>query len=483
MKKNHLINFCKKASESYRKKSLLKKIYSGVLPVIAMSAFMTTILYWNSRNYGLVLAYGGKEIATVENEEMYEKANQMLREQINSEDLSDSPIACPEYKLTVIDHPECSSPYEVKDKIIEQSQEIIEEAAGIYSNGKFVGAVANEEDAHAILKRLLESPKLQDENCQSEFVENVEVIKGLYLTSDVIEVSELETLLSEGKMVIGEYFVNENETISDIAKKFGMSEETLKEDSDITEDSIKFGNTIYIKSKEKITHIKTTSIENKDVEIPHSSVRQGDPNNYVGWEKIDIQGKNGLERSVYKVTYVDGIETDRENIENIRVSDPVDEHILFGTKKKDSNKKDITSNKKDATPQNVSNKSSSNALCWPVPYTKNVTSEYGQRDGKFHKGIDIASSGVSGKNIVASANGVVQSVSSGSSYGNYVKISHGNNNYTVYAHCMSISVRPGQTVSQGQVIATVGSTGDSTGDHLHFEVIVNGQHHNPREYV
>ena len=86
--------------------------------------------------------------------------------------------------------------------------------------------------------------------------------------------------------------------------------------------------------------------------------------------------------------------------------------------------------------------------------------------------------------IVAAASGTVTYVNySNVSYGNCVKISHGNGVETLYAHCNSIYVSVGQTVSQGQAIATVGSTGNSTGSHLHLEIRVNGTTLNPQNYL
>ena len=121
---------------------------------------------------------------------------------------------------------------------------------------------------------------------------------------------------------------------------------------------------------------------------------------------------------------------------------------------------------------------------WPVPFTKKITSPYGNREGGFHKGIDIACAGVLGTNIIASEGGKVIVASYGSTgYGNHVIIDHGNGKQTVYGHCQKLFVKNGQKVSQGEVIGTVGSTGDSTGPHLHFEIRINGQAKNPQQYV
>ena len=127
---------------------------------------------------------------------------------------------------------------------------------------------------------------------------------------------------------------------------------------------------------------------------------------------------------------------------------------------------------------------------WPVPGYNNVTSPFGWRTHpiwgtkNFHRGIDISSWGVNGKPIVASAPGqVVIATYYHSSYGNYVGISHGSGYTTLYAHASSLAVKVGDYVKAGQTIAYVGTTGNSTGPHLHFEVSLNGQLQNPLNFV
>lgn len=134
------------------------------------------------------------------------------------------------------------------------------------------------------------------------------------------------------------------------------------------------------------------------------------------------------------------------------------------------------------------------AFTWPTA-SHNITSAYGYRihpiSGvrKMHTGIDIGAG--YGSTIVAAASGTVIQVNlplpgrntGGTSYGNYLIINHGNGITTLYAHCRNIYVSSGQTVSRGQKIAEVGSTGNSTGPHLHFEVRVNGSTVNPRSYL
>lgn len=124
---------------------------------------------------------------------------------------------------------------------------------------------------------------------------------------------------------------------------------------------------------------------------------------------------------------------------------------------------------------------------WPCPSYTRVSSEFGPRPqptpgaSTNHRGIDLAAP--YGSSILASAAGIVTTSSYSASAGNYIVISHGNGVSTVYMHASSLLVSVGQVVEQGQVIAKVGSTGYSTGNHLHFGVIKNGSYVNPRGYI
>lgn len=135
----------------------------------------------------------------------------------------------------------------------------------------------------------------------------------------------------------------------------------------------------------------------------------------------------------------------------------------------------------------VDNPYSGGAFVWPCPSSTRVTSDYGTRvvptsgASSNHKGIDIGAAG--GADIVAAADGTVKAASYSSAAGNYVMIDHGGGLYTVYMHASSLLVSPGQTVTAGQVIAKVGSTGISTGNHLHFGVSLNGSYVSPWGYL
>jgi len=126
-------------------------------------------------------------------------------------------------------------------------------------------------------------------------------------------------------------------------------------------------------------------------------------------------------------------------------------------------------------------------FAWPCPSSSRVTSEYGNRIHptlgvlKFHNGIDIGAP--TGSAIVAAYGGTVISSAYNDTMGNYIMIDHGNGLYTIYMHASSLLVSSGQSVSKGQTIALVGSTGRSTGPHLHFGVRLNGSYVSPWNYL
>lgn len=124
---------------------------------------------------------------------------------------------------------------------------------------------------------------------------------------------------------------------------------------------------------------------------------------------------------------------------------------------------------------------------WPCPSSSRITSKFGDRESptegasSSHQGVDIGA--LAGNGILAAASGTVTISTYSYSAGNYIMINHGGGVSTVYMHCSELLVSAGQEVTQGQVIAKVGSTGYSTGSHLHFGIRVNGSYVNPTNYV
>lgn len=119
------------------------------------------------------------------------------------------------------------------------------------------------------------------------------------------------------------------------------------------------------------------------------------------------------------------------------------------------------------------------SFMWPVAAP--ISSVFGMRDGRMHRGIDLAAD--HGDPILAALDGKVYFVGDIRGYGNTVILEHPNGIRTLYAHCSVLLVKQGQQVRRGELIARVGSTGFSTGPHLHFEILVNERHQDPLAYL
>lgn len=149
---------------------------------------------------------------------------------------------------------------------------------------------------------------------------------------------------------------------------------------------------------------------------------------------------------------------------------------------------DTTTNRKAnnrvSTSTKVSRGKASLGITLIEPVQGRITAKYGEKSSvrsSVHTGLDIAAPG--GTPIKAAASGTVVFSGRKGSFGKMLVISHGNGVQTYYAHCSKLLANVGDKVSQGEVIANVGSTGNSTGNHLHLEVRVNGQSYNPQKYV
>lgn len=135
----------------------------------------------------------------------------------------------------------------------------------------------------------------------------------------------------------------------------------------------------------------------------------------------------------------------------------------------------------------VPDKYTGGAFCWPAPSYSRISDEYGWRMHptlgvqKFHNGLDLAAP--SGSSILAAADGEVVAAAYSATMGNYIMIDHGGGLYTIYMHASALYVSTGQSVKRGSTIAAVGSTGRSTGPHLHFGVRLGGNYVSPWGYL
>jgi murein DD-endopeptidase MepM/ murein hydrolase activator NlpD len=227
-------------------------------------------------------------------------------------------------------------------------------------------------------------------------------------------------------------------------------------------DKIWPGDELNLIVSEPLVNVTVTEDIIVEKRIPFETNYKDDNTIYKGKSKTIDAGEFGKIEVTVRVTRVNGVEDTREIMGEEVVKEPVAALVAKGTK---------------PVPATVG----TGRFLWPVSGRGTVTSRYGPRGRGFHTGVDIASA--RGTGILAADNGTVIQSGWQGSYGNIITIDHGNGYRTRYAHNSANLVSVGQRVQRGQQIARMGSTGNSTGPHLHFEVLRNGSHVNPMQFL
>ncbi len=287
-----------------------------------------------------------------------------------------------------------------------------------------------------------------------------EIISGniLYINKKPIaytDIENVEKLLEESRC---RYFIdgaeNKAEFIDDVRleKVFSYANRI---DDDIDVENIILN--LNVKTVSKVSFESPIAFSTKTVKTAAQ---------YIGYSKVTTKGIQGVAAKTELVETVNGKESSREVLKNEVLVEPVTQVVLTGTAVQ------------MATPTEKANAQSAGFIM-PLNSYEHISAYWG--DGRNHKAIDFA--GKRGQALFAVQGGVVTCASYRGNYGYLVEIDHGNGLRTRYAHCNALCVKVGQVVTQGQQIATMGNTGRSTGDHLHFEVLKNGTQVNPHPYL
>nr|WP_239589522.1 M23 family metallopeptidase [Metabacillus crassostreae] len=294
------------------------------------------------------------------------------------------------------------------------------------------------------------------------FTEEVSLEPQKVAPDKVLTAEQGLNLLKKGTLSEKKYKVKDHDVLGGIANQHNLSlEELLKLNPGLKEDSlIKPGEELNVTILTPFVKVSAKEESSKKEVIAFETEIKEDSSMPKGEKKTTQKGVNGERLVNYMIYKENGTEVKRETVSEQTLKEPVKEIIVKGTK--------------------VIPSRGTGDLSWPA-VGGYVSSGLGQRWGKLHKGIDIARP--SNKTIKAADNGKVVSAGFDGGYGNKVVIDHNNGMRTVYAHLESISVSVGQVVSQGQKLGVMGSTGNSTGVHLHFEVYENGNLKNPMDYL
>jgi murein DD-endopeptidase MepM/ murein hydrolase activator NlpD len=230
------------------------------------------------------------------------------------------------------------------------------------------------------------------------------------------------------------------------------------------EDKIGIGDKILVSMAKPMLTVEEVRIESYTEAVPFEVREIGNSSMYVIDSRLIQKGVEGAADVTARVVYHNGVEARREILTYTVIEEPTPQIKEVGTK-------------------SLPAWWPTGTFIHPCPGYVYISSNFGYRKsfGDNHTGIDLAAN--SGTPIYAADGGTVKVASRNGNYGLVVYIDHGNGYVTRYAHCSKLLVKVGQKVAQGEKIALVGSTGKSTGPHLHFEIRYNGTAKNPKNYL
>ena len=458
------------ASRQKSAQSAQKKRRWRIHPAVFLAGgcvMAAVLLFFSTYTNGVTITYDGKVLARLADQAEAEEARAEL-EQVTAQTLGrsftidDSLI---QYSSGLLRRQDLVEK-EVYEEALSQEVGMVTAAYCLYVDGERIGATPYK----GALEQLLEQMQLSATNegtISVSFAENVEVKEEYVATDSLMNLGFLAETLYSTKTAEVTYTVAKGDTWSEIAEDHGLtSKELLALNPGYDMDKLRIGEILTMSAS--VPYLTMTVVQQEryvdnvafDVEYTDSA------DIYVGDYRVTSPGQYGAADTVANVTYVNGEETERTVLSSVTLRQPVTEHRLQGTKPKP-----ITA--------------ASGTFRWPT--TGRISSRFGGRSSPGgvgstnHKGIDIA---VPYRTpIYAADGGTVTYAGWMGGYGYLVQIDHGNGYVTRYGHNSSLTVSVGQKVYKGQQIARAGSTGNSTGNHCHFEVRYNGVARNPLNYL
>ncbi len=428
----------------------------------SLSATESINSYYSAKGYTLYI--DDKEIGTVRERETVDLAIKKLQNEYRSKYDTES-IVVSSVRLVETNANDSQLISDVRlNSSLRANLDIKSQGYGIYVNGEVIGVLKSEDEANELVnnvKNYFTSKYDPEQILEAEFSEEIS-IKAVAIEKDELDNKEelLEYILIGTDEKI-EYKVQSGDTYWGIAQKNNMTmDELMAANPSANPNKLMPDDVLSLVVPKPFINVnisrKVTVEEDIAFDVKYEKVSYM----YSDEQRTKVNGVKGKDQVEYIITEQNGIEIAREEISRENISQPSSKIVLIGTQ--------------DPPP-----KVGTGILAKPLS-NYYVSSAYGSRSGGTHKGIDMATK--SGTDIKAADGGTVTKAGWYGQYGYMVEIDHGGGWTTIYAHCSKIYVSVGEKVYQNKVIAAVGSTGLSTGPHLHFELRKYGVTKNPASY-
>ena len=437
-------------------------VFLGVACTLAV-----IIAFCSEYTIGTTVRYDGEVIGAVESESTAEAARSRL-ETITTRTLGETftiDDSLIQYSSGLLKRQDVVDGETFEEDLSEEIG-LVTSAYCLYVDGERIGATPYEGALEELMEQMKEAVTNED-TISCDFAEDVEVRQEYVSTDEIMNLGYLAEILYSTKTAEVTYEVKKGDTWSEIAEEHGLTtQELLALNPGYNINKLQIGEVLTLSASVPYLTMTVVQRERYVEDVMYDIEYTDSANLYKGDYKITSPGQYGAADVVATVTYVNGEETERTVLSSVTLREPVTEQRLQGTK---------------ARPTWLP----TGSFRWPV--SGRVTSYFGGRKSPGgigstnHKGIDIAAP--RGTPVYAADGGTVTYAGWMSGYGYLVRINHGNGYETYYGHNSSLTVSVGQKVYKGQQIARVGSTGNSTGNHCHFEIRYNGVAKNPLNYL
>lgn len=442
---------------------LVWRAFSYLLPIAAAVVLVFSVRNGLGKSYILNVQVNGESVGYVESEQVFESAREDVRSRINNAktamEAAGTAVDDAQWEInpiyTLVVSGDTMTESDITDAILRASSDEITNGTAVYIDGT-LSYVTTDGDH---LRTYLENYKApyeegMDANKRVEFVHDIHLVDGVYFSNSVVPYNDVVAALNaDSSPVI--HAVTEGETPQSIESNSGLTYAALKRfNPDIggETDPLPADTQLVMGNSSSLLQIKTVIRTTYQEAIQYNSTTTESEEYDFGTTQVLQEGVPGEQEVTQDLIYIDGVNVDTQLVNVNTLQEPVDELIVKGTHLKSGMYASIGSGN----------------FVWPVPGYIGIS----RWMSSYHKGADIRAP--YGSPIIASDSGVVETAGYHYSYGNYVVIDHGNGYKTLYAHMSSIAVTKGEGVAQKQVIGYVGSTGDSTGNHCHFEMYKNG---------
>lgn len=444
-----------KASELFSHNRVrLKKVAMGIMVLSLFS--VTTGVYKSVQGYRVT--FNGEELGMVREMDDFTQGLNLVQENLKAENnmaiTLDNNVT---FERAMINKDQLlETPVEAAQAIEAKAVSLTAQGSVIVIEGQDVVALASEDEAKKVLESVIASYAQLGENevIASEPViqQKYEIVSRVIPYSTIRKTEDAVNYIMHGTDEVIQYQVQPGDTSWNIAVNRGMSIESLASaNPDKNLEKLKPGEVVQLTETKPFLDVEVVKETKYTEQIPFQTTYQSDATVYVGKTKELQPGVYGLKEVTALVTYKNGTQVAKQITAENQLKQPVNQIIAKGT-----------------MPLPPAQGSGS----FRIPTSGRVTAinKAGAHAGS--RAVDIANS--TGTPIYASDSGRVTKAGWNSGYGYTVIISHGNGFTTLYGHLSSISVTVGQNVSRGERIASMGSTGNSTGPHLHFEILKNG---------